>query len=71
MPIVNIQLVRDGIADDPEGKKARIAEQVAAVVSEVAGLPKSSVWVVFEEVAAKDWFIGDESVAEMRRKRGL
>jgi 4-oxalocrotonate tautomerase len=71
MPMVNIQLVSDGIADDPEGKKARIAEKVAAAISEAAGVPKSSVWVVFEEVAAKDWFVGGESVAEMRRRRSL
>jgi 4-oxalocrotonate tautomerase len=68
--MVNIQLVREAIAADPEAKKASIAEKVAAAVSEATGLPKTSVWVVFEEVAAKDWFVGDESVAEMRRKRG-
>ena len=70
MPVVNIQLVREAIAADPEAKKAAIAEKVAAAVSEATGLPKTSVWVVFEEVAAKDWYVGDESVAELRRKRG-
>ena len=70
MPMVNIQLVREAIAADPEAKKAAIAAKVAAAISETTGLPKTSVWVVFEEVAAKDWYVGDESVAELRRKRG-
>jgi len=71
MPMVNIQLVREAIAADPEAKKAAIAEKAAAAVSEATGLPKASVWVVFEEVAAKDWCVGDESVAELRRKPGF
>ncbi len=70
MPMVNIQIVREAIAADPEGKKASVAEKVAAAISEATGLPKTSVWVVFEEIAAKDWYVGDESVASIRKKRG-
>ena len=71
MPMVNIQIVREAIAADPEAKKASIAEKVVAAISDATGLPKTSVWVVFEEVAGKDWYVGDETAAELRRKRGL
>ena len=67
MPFVNIRIVREVIADDPQGKKARIAEKVVAAISEGAGVRKDDVWVVFEEVAAQDWYVGESSV-ESRRK---
>ena len=66
MPFVNIRLVREVIADDPAGKKAAIAEKVTAAISETTGLNKDDVWVVFEEVAARDWYVGATSV-EARR----
>jgi 4-oxalocrotonate tautomerase len=69
MPFVNIQMVREVIADDPEGKKAKIAEKIATAISETTGLGKDDVWVVFEEVAAKDWYVGVTNV-EARRKKG-
>ena len=71
MPMVNIQIVREAIAADPEAKKASIAQKVVAAISEATGLPKAAIWVVFEEVAAKDWYVGDESAAEWRKKAGL
>lgn len=70
MPMVNIKIVREALAADPEAKKAAIAEKVAAAISTATGLPKTSVWVVFDEVAAKDWYVGDESVAAMRSRSG-
>ena len=68
MPFVNIRIVKEVIASDPEGKKAAIAEKVAAAITEVAGVGKSDVWVVFEEVAARDWYVGDASVASLRQR---
>ncbi len=66
MPFVNIRIVKEVIAEDPEGRKAEISRRVADAVSEVAGVPKEAVWVVFEEVAARDWYVGDRSVQELR-----
>jgi 4-oxalocrotonate tautomerase len=68
MPFVNIQIVKEVIASDPETKKAEIAARVAAAISEVAGVGKKDVWVVFEEVAARDWYVGDASVASLRKR---
>jgi 4-oxalocrotonate tautomerase len=61
MPFVNIRLVR-------EGKKAAIAKRVAAAITEATGLAGDDVWVVFEEVAARDWFVGPTSVEKRRKK---
>ena len=69
MPFVNIRIVREVIADDPVGKKTKMAERIVAAISETAGISKDDVWVVFEEVAARDWFVGQTSVEVRRQKK--
>jgi 4-oxalocrotonate tautomerase len=66
MPFVNIRIVKEVIAADPDGRKAEISRRVAAALSEVAGVPEDAVWVVFEEVPARDWYVGRQSVQELR-----
>lgn len=68
MPFVNIRIVKEVIADDPVGKKAAMAEKIVATIAETTGISKSDVWVVFEEVAARDWFVGAISVHDRRQK---
>jgi 4-oxalocrotonate tautomerase len=67
MPFVNIRLVKEVIASDPEGKKAAITRDVVKAITQATGLTNDDVWVVFEEVAARDWYVGPTSV-ETRRK---
>ncbi len=67
MPFVNIRIVKDVIASDPEGKKAAIADKVTSAITEATGLGKNDVWIVFEEVAARDWWIGPTSVETIRK----
>ena len=69
MPFVNIRIVKEVIAADPAGKKAEIARGVAETISRVAGVGKADIWVVFEEVAARDWYVGDVSVESLRERR--
>jgi 4-oxalocrotonate tautomerase len=69
MPFVHIQLVGDNLADDPDGKKARIAARIADAIHEETGAAKISVWVVFEEIAARDWYVGEASVETLRKRR--
>lgn len=66
MPFVNIRLVREVIASDPKGKKAAIADGVVKAITSATGLTQDDVWVVFEEVAARDWYVGSKDV-EARR----
>ncbi len=66
MPFVNIRIVKEVIADDPAGKKQKIAEKVVGAINEAAGINKDDVWVVFEEVDARDWFVGETHVAKRK-----
>lgn len=69
MPFVNIRLVREVIASDPEAKKSAIAKKVTDAIVESTGLTKDDVWVVFEEVAARDWYVGETNVETRRKKK--
>ena len=66
MPFVNIRLVKEVIAADPKGKKAAMAKKIAAAIAEATGLGLDDVWIVFEEVAGRDWYLGDTNVATRR-----
>lgn len=68
MPFVNIRLVKEVIAADPGGKKRDIAARVSEAVADATGLNASDVWVVFEEVAAADWYLGPTSVETLRKQ---
>jgi phenylpyruvate tautomerase PptA (4-oxalocrotonate tautomerase family) len=37
---------------------------VTDVLSASAGVPKESVWIVFEDIPATEWYVGARSVAE-------
>ena len=69
MPFVNIRIVKEVIASDPKGKKAEISKAVAAAIAKATGLAQSDVWVVFEEVAARDWYVGETDVETIRLKK--
>ncbi len=69
MPFVNIRLVKEVIAADPAGKKAEIARQVTAAIAGATGLASNEVWVVFEEVNARDWYVGETDVETRRAAR--
>ncbi|UWQ17901.1 4-oxalocrotonate tautomerase family protein [Jannaschia sp. M317] len=66
MPFVNIRIVKEVIAHDPEGIKAKVNTAVTDAISDAAGIPRENVWVVFEEVAETDWFAGGVRVKELR-----
>ena len=54
MPFVNIQILEG----HPQERKDEIARRVTAAISEVAEIPKEAIWVVFEDVARDDWYVG-------------
>jgi 4-oxalocrotonate tautomerase len=60
MPFVNIQILKG----HPQQRKDEIARRVTAAISEVAELPKEKIWVVFEDVAAPDWYVGGTNGAK-------
>jgi len=69
MPFVSIKYVKENIAADPEGKKARISDRVAQAISDEMGVGKDDVWVAFEGIAAADFYVGADSVATRRARK--
>jgi 4-oxalocrotonate tautomerase len=69
MPFVNIRLVKELIADAPAKKKAAIGQRVADAISEITGLPPQEVWIVFEEVEARNWYLGTADVEMLRFRK--
>lgn len=68
MPFVNIRIVKEVIAADPAGKKAAISKQVTAAIVAATGLSNEDVWVVFDEVNARDWYVGEVDVETLRAR---
>ena len=64
MPFVNIQILKG----HPRKRKDEMSRRVTEAVSELAGLPKEAVWVVFDEVAAEDWYVGATRVSELKKR---
>jgi 4-oxalocrotonate tautomerase len=67
MPFVNIRLVEEVIADDRGARRPRFAKGVVKAITEVTGLTNDDVRVVFEEVAARDWYVYPIGVDKRRR----
>jgi len=49
--------------------KTEVARKIVEILDQVAGVPPSSTNVLFLDYGAEDWFIGRESIAEIRMKR--
>jgi 4-oxalocrotonate tautomerase len=64
MPFVNIRILKG----HPQERKDEIARRVTETICEVTKLPKEAVWVVFEDVAADDWYVGPSRVSELQKK---
>jgi 4-oxalocrotonate tautomerase len=64
MPFVHIQIVKG----HSRKRKGEMARRIADAVSDVTRLPKDAVWIVFEDVPAEEWFVGDRSVRRIRAR---
>jgi 4-oxalocrotonate tautomerase len=59
VPFVNIRLV----GGRSQEQKDEISKRVVDAISDVLQLPRDDIWVVFEDVAAGDWYVGSTTVA--------
>lgn len=66
MPCIRIDWVKGRTAQERD----EVARRVSAAMSEVTGIPGQDVWVVFQEVEAEGWYVGQESIADIRKKKG-
>ena len=64
MPFVNIQILEG----HPQERKDEMARRVVAAVSELAQLPPDTVWVVFDELPATDWYVGNTRVDVLKKQ---
>jgi 4-oxalocrotonate tautomerase len=69
MPFISVRLARELIADDPEGKKAAIGRQITEAVAGVTGVKSEEIWIVMEEVPARDWFVGGRDVESIKFRK--
>ena len=69
MPLVKINSVAGNLGDDAEAGKKTIATKVSQVLADEMGISTSDVWVVFEDIDAADWFVGSDSVRELRSRK--
>ena len=65
MPFVNVRIL-EGHSQE---RKKEMTRRIVDAISEVAELPKDAVWVVFEDVSADDWFVGERSVRTIRQEK--
>ena len=64
MPFVSIRLIEGR----SQQQKDEISTRVVDAISDVLQLPNEDIWVVFEDVPAGDWYVGNSSVASLRKK---
>ncbi|KAA0588408.1 4-oxalocrotonate tautomerase [Azospirillum lipoferum] len=73
MPMVTIQITREGSAPDRGAataeEKAALIEGVSQLLLDVLDKPLDSTFVVIEEVEMENWGVGGLPVAEYRRRR--
>ena len=65
MPIVTIQITREGVT--PE-QKAALIKGATDLLAEVLNKPPALTFVVIREVDLQDWGVGGLPVAEYRRQ---
>lgn len=65
MPLVNIKLIEDPIS--PQQKSELIAG-VTEVLARVLGKNPAATWVIIDEIAADNWGVGGESIAQRRQQ---
>jgi 4-oxalocrotonate tautomerase len=65
MPFVNIRILKG----HSKQRKDEISRRVTDAISEVAQLPKEAIWVVFEDVESDDWYVGGDSVTDIKARK--
>jgi 4-oxalocrotonate tautomerase len=64
MPFITIRILKG----QSQERKDEIAKRVTQAICDVVKIPEQATWVVFEDVASDDWFIGTTSISKMPKK---
>lgn len=65
MPFVNVRINKG----HSQERKNKISEKITDVISEVAGVPREAIWVVFEDIEKTDWYVGGTTVEELQKEQ--
>jgi 4-oxalocrotonate tautomerase len=63
MPFVTVKI----LAGHSQERKNEMSRRITEAICEIAELPKEAVWVVFDDVAAEDWYVGAATVASLKK----
>ncbi|HTF85946.1 MAG TPA: 2-hydroxymuconate tautomerase [Cellvibrio sp.] len=66
MPVVNISMF-EGRSDEA---KQKIAKDVTESIAKNAGVDPQYIYIIFEDVAPKNWAVAGEVYAETLKKQG-
>lgn len=66
MPYVNIKVTREGVTAE---QKKRLIEGTTDLLYQVLDKPKSTVFVVIDEIETDNWGVGGETVTTLRDKQ--
>jgi len=64
MPFVNIRIL-EGHSQE---RKDEMSRRIASAISDVTGLPKDVIWIVFDDVSRDDWSVGGVSVSTLEKQ---
>jgi 4-oxalocrotonate tautomerase len=72
MPVVTIQMTREGTGSGADHvtaeQKAAVIAGVSEVILNILGKPLDRTWVVIDEVALENWGQGGLPIAEYRKR---
>ncbi|NMD07034.1 MAG: tautomerase [Phyllobacteriaceae bacterium] len=57
MPMITVRIVEGQKAET----KKKIAEGFTKVIKENTGLSSNDIWIIFQDVPAKEWFVGENN----------
>lgn len=66
MPFVNIRIVEEVLGDSADEKRQTITDKVTDAISSTVGIDKDAIWVVFENIPERQWYVGNQSVKKIR-----
>lgn len=65
MPYINIKVTDEGVTAE---QKKRLIEGATNLLNQVLDKPKSTIFVVIDEIMTDNWGVGGETVTAHRKK---
>ncbi|MBT5435529.1 MAG: 4-oxalocrotonate tautomerase [Rhodospirillaceae bacterium] len=63
MPLITVELVEGRSKEE----KAAFAKRMVDAMQEEMGVPPASLWIVYNERPADEWFVGHDSIADIKK----